>query len=163
MAMSQAQKVGVGALLGGVGTMGASMLLRYYADNKPTTAAGATEPSFPVWWAQAPLVGIVAGAAATGLAYYLWGTEAAVGAGVAAIFAGVAPTADSWTLEKRLEADAKKLLAGKKCDDGTAPGADGACADGSTPHGLRGGNVRALGARLASLQAQLNAVGQRVA
>jgi hypothetical protein len=163
MTMSQAQKVGVGALLGGVGTMGASMLLRYYADNKPTSGAGTADAKFPVWWEQAPLVGIVAGAAATGLAYYLWGTEAAVGAGVAAIFAGVAPTTDAWALEKRGEADAKKLLAGKKCGDGTAPAADGTCADGTTPAGLRGGNVRALGARLASLQAQLNAVASRAA
>lgn len=158
MAMSQAQKVGVGALLGGVGTMGASMLLRYYADNEPLKNGNgeegtAKEPKFPVWWEQAPLIGIVAGAAATGLAYYLWGTEAAVAAGLTSVFTGVAPGVDGWVLEKRGEKDEKA----KKEE-----AAGGAGAETETP-GLRGRSVRALGARLQSLQAQLNAMAARAA
>lgn len=157
MSLSSAQKIGVGALMGGVASVGTSMLLRYFADDKGTSAGAGQAVSYPIWWEHAPLVGIAGGAVATGLAYWLWGTEAAVACGMTAVVAGVAPEADGWIGEQR---GAKDLEAAKtqtmKCANGAAPNASGVCADGSTPAmgRLRGSDSVELRNRIAALEAE---------
>lgn len=139
MALSSAQKIGVGALMGGVASVGTSMLLRYFADNKGTAATAGGEVEFPILWEHAPLIGILGGALATGLAYYLWGTEAAVAAGMTALVAGVAPEADAWVEEARSEKDLEEQK--------TAGDAEG--------RGMRGSDVVDLRARVARLESVL--------
>ena len=147
MTLTNAQKIGVGALLGGVATVGASMLLRYFAANKGTSAGAGKPVSYPVWWEHAPLIGILAGAAATALAYYLWGTEAAVAAGITAVIAGVSPESDAWVTEARAEKDLEALTV--PCPEGKTRQADGSCA------GLHGSNVVEMRARVAALESEL--------
>jgi hypothetical protein len=131
MAMSTAQKIGVGVLLGGVASIGTSMLLRYFADNKGKNTGTAAAPviEYPIWWEHAPLVGILGGAAATVLTYYMFGksAEAAVACGAAALIAGVAPEADAWVTEARSEADLAAPAAAD-CPAGQTKQADGTCA-----------------------------------
>lgn len=141
MGLSSAQKIGVGALMGGVASVGTSMLLRYLADNKGTAAADGTV-EFPILWEHAPLFGILGGALATGLSYYLWGTEAAVAAGMTALVAGVAPPADDWVKEARAEADLEEQ---KTPADGEPGGI----------RGMRGSDVVDLKARVARLESVL--------
>lgn len=121
MSMSTAQKIGVGALLGGVASIGTSMLLRYFASNKGTGAPG-KPVDYSIAWEHAPLVGIAGGAAATVLTYFLFGksTEAAVACGMTALVAGVAPEADAWALDARSEADlAAPVVETGPCTDAT--------------------------------------------
>ncbi len=149
MTMSTAQKVGVGALLGGVASIGTSMLLRYFADNKGTKVGESIE--YSIWWEHAPLVGILGGAAATVLTYYLFGksTEAAVACGAAALIAGVAPESDAWVTEARSEAELKKPET-KPCPEGQTAQADGTCA------GLHGtADVIEMRSRIAAVEATL--------
>lgn len=122
MAMSTAQKIGVGALLGGVASIGTSMLLRYFASNKGTQASPGAPVDYSIAWEHAPLVGIAGGAAATILTYFLFGksTEAAVACGMTALVAGVAPEADAWVMDARSEADlAAPGVATGPCEDAT--------------------------------------------
>ncbi len=107
MKLSSAQAVGIGALIGGVATIGTSMLLRYFADDKGTSAGAGQPVDYPIWWEHAPLVGILGGAAATILTYYLFdhSAEAAVACGMTSLIAGVAPEADAWVTESRAKAD----------------------------------------------------------
>ncbi len=113
MKLSSAQAVGIGALMGGVATVGTSMLLRYFADNKGTAAAAGQPVTYPIWWEHSPLVGILGGAAATVLTYFLFGhsTEAAVACGMTSLIAGVAPEADGWVVESRAKADLEAATA----------------------------------------------------
>jgi hypothetical protein len=125
-----------------VATVGSGMLLRYYADNKGTSAGVGQPVEYPMWWEQAPLIGIVGGAAATLLAYYLWGTEAAIAAGVTAIFSGVSPVADDYVREARATADMEAAKATTTTGSAAQPG-------------LRGADYRALADRLAQMEQNL--------
>jgi len=157
MGLSTAQKIGVGGLLGGVASIGTSMLLRYYASTKGTQNTDGSV-DFPIWWEHAPLIGIGGGAVATALVGYLWGTEAAVACGAVALIAGVAPEADAWVVDARSEKDL--------ADPATAPATQADCvAAGRTWNAADGTcaglcNVVEIRGRVAAMEASIEELRQ---
>lgn len=153
MALSTNQQVAVGCAFGGIGTVGADMLIRRYADNQiqdPQKAG--EEPSLPFLFDKAPIVSIAGGIVAGLGARLLFGSwTPAIAAFGTSAFAGLAPVADEWIQAHREKVEAEEAKSETPPAEGEGEGEGGrglkAGRYGRLAAGMRGRAGAGLGGR----------------